>query len=277
MIFIKKRQPLKAKKKINYKLLVAVLLIVTIVPLSIIGIIISYSPLVVPSRFGAIDYTWISVSVDPFEDIHTNDGQGRFYVSKGGYQLYSFTNEGLIGYDNETGMLYYRASAVFRFGINAYTLAGITDAFPNMDLGSREAREYVEILKYKSINISPPPKFNGLTTITADVNYRSIDFDDTVSDVLGEPFKNVNFKAHDYEGVLPITVSLHEDFGTVAELEVAEGLTLYNPRIIAEVKKVIVDVTRSDTVGDYSDIYINEQTDFGEVSVYFPVDSQASL
>ncbi|MBA7498741.1 hypothetical protein ES704_01478 [subsurface metagenome] len=81
----------------------------------------------VPSRFGTIDYTWIAVSVDPFEDIHTNDGQGRFYVSKGGYQLYSFTNEGYAGIDEENNTIYYRASAVFRFGINAYTLVSITN------------------------------------------------------------------------------------------------------------------------------------------------------
>lgn len=267
--------------KKEYNVLVLVLLI-AIVPLSILAII-PYTPLVVPSRFGAIDYTWIAVSVDPFEDIHTNDGQGKFYVSKGGYQLYSFTNEGLIGYDNETGMLYYRASAVFRFGINAYTLAGVTDAFPNMELSARKTKDYVEIYKYPSINVwcedpsDPYDKFNELEIIHAKVNYRSIDFDKNVADVFGEPFKNVNFKAHDYDGVLPITVSLHEDFGTITELEVAKGLTLYNPKIIAEVKKVVVDVTRSDTVGDYSDIYMNEQTDFGEVSIYFPVDSDAAL
>ena len=231
----------------------------------------------VPSRFGTIDYTWIAVSVDPFEDIHTNDGQGRFYVSKGGYQLAEFTNEGFIGIDNATNTLYYRASAVFRFGINAYTLAGIIDAFPNMDLGARETREYVEILKYSGINIFPPPKFNDLEIISAGVNYRTIDFDTTVANVEGEPFKNVNLKVHDYEGYLPITVQLHEDFGTIAELEIAKGLTLYNPKIIAEVKKVIIDVTRSDTVGDYNDVYVNEQSDFGEVSIYFPVDSDPSL
>ena len=231
----------------------------------------------VPSRFGTIDYTWIAVSVDPFEDIHTNDGQGRFYVSKGGYQLYSFTNEGIIGVDNATNTLYYRASAVFRFGINAYTLASITNAFPNIDLSARETKEYVEIYKYPSINIYPPPKFNNLKIISAGVNYRTIDFDTTVANVPGEPFKNVNLKVHDYDGYLPITVQLHEDFGTIAELEIAEGLTLYNPKLIAEVKKVIVDVTREDVVGDYSDVYENEQSDFGEVSVYFPEDSDPSL
>lgn len=237
----------------------------------------------VPSRFGTIDYTWIAVSVDPFEDIHTNDGQGRFYVSKGGYQLYSFTNEGYAGIDEENNTIYYRASAVFRFGINAYTLASITNAFPNKDLSARETKEYVEIYKYPSINVfcddpsDPYCKFNDLKIISAGVNYRTIDFDTTVANVPGEPFKNVNLKVHDYDGYLPITVQLHEDFGTIAEMEIAKGLTLYNPKIIAEVKKVIVDVTREDVIGDYSDVYKNEQSDFGEVSVYFPEDSDPSL
>lgn len=237
----------------------------------------------VPSRFGTIDYTWIAVSVDPFEDIHTNDGQGRFYVSAGGYQLVKFTNEGYAGIDNATNTLYYGASAVFRFGINAYTLASITDAFPNHNLEARETREYVEIYKYPSINIycrtpsDPYCKFNELEIISAGVNYRTIDFDTTVANVEGEPFNGVNLKVHDYDGYLPITVQLHEDFGAIAEMEIAEGLTLYNPTIIAEVKKVIVDVTRQDVVGDYNDVYVNEQSDFGDVSVYFPDDTLPSL
>jgi len=237
----------------------------------------------VPSRFGTIDYTWIAVSVDPFEDIHTDDGQGRFYVSKGGYQLFSFTNEGYAGIDEENNTIYYRASAVFRFGINAYTLASITNAFPNIKLEARETREYVEILKYPSINVfcddpdDPYRKFNDLEIISAGVNYRTIDFDKYVPNVPFEPFNGVNLKVHDYDGYLPITVQLHEDFGTIAEMEIAKGLTLYNPKIIAEVKKVIVDVTRQDVVGDYSDVYKNEQSEFGEVSVYFPVDLDPSL
>jgi len=231
----------------------------------------------VPSRFGTIDYTWIAVEVDPFEDIHTNDGQGRFYVSKGGYQLVKFTNEGCISVNESTNTLYYRASAVFRFGINAYTLASIVDGFPNIDLSARETKEYVEILKYPSINVFPPPKFNDLEIITAGVNYRTIDFDTTVANVEGEPFRNVNLKVHDYDGYIPITVALHEDFGAFSEMNIAEGLTLYNPKIIAEVKKVVVDVTRSDTVGDYNDIYKNEKDDFGEVSIYFPDDALPSL
>lgn len=245
------------------------------VPLSLA--IFPLTTVVVPSRFGSIDYTWIAVSVDGIEDTHTGDGQGRFYMSKGGYQLVEFTNEGRIGVDINTSTLLYGASAVFRFGINAYTLASITDAFPNINLNARESREYVEILKYPSINIWPPPKFNRLQTITANINYRTIDFDTTVDEVIGEPFSGVNLKVHDYDGVIPITVQLHEDFGTIDEMKIAEGLILFNPKIIAEVKKVIVDVTRSDTTGDYSDIYMNSKDKFGEVSVYFPDTTLPSL
>lgn len=270
---------LKAKK--NYKSLL-ILLVIIIVPLFALAII-PFASVVVPSRFGTIDYTWIAVSVGEFEDIHTNDGQGRFYVSKGGYQLVDFDNEGIFGVDNATSTVYYRASAVFRFGINAYTLASITDAFPNINLNARETKDYVEIYKYPSINVfctnpsDPYCKFNELQMIYADINYRTIDFDTTVANVKGEPFSGVDLRVHDYDGNLPITVQLHEDFGTVAEMEVAEGLTFYNPTMIAEVKKVIVDVTREDVVGDYSDVYKNEQSDFGEVSIYFPETTLASL
>lgn len=256
-----------------------IFLFIVIISMLSVGILylVPFTRADIPSRFGTIDYTWIAVEVDGFEDIHTNDGQGRFHVSKGGYQLARFTNEGFIGIDNETNTLYYRASAVFRFGINAYTLASITDGFPNIDLSARETKEYVEIYKYPSINVFPPPKFNELEIISAGVNYRTIDFDTTVANVEGQPFKDVNLKVHDYDGYLPITVALHEDFGTLAEMEIAEGLTLYNPKIIAEVKKVIVDVTRSDTVGDYDDVYANEKNDFGEVSIYYPDDALPSL
>lgn len=235
------------------------------------------TPTVVPSRFGSIDYTWIAVSVGSFEDSHTSDGQGKFYVSKGGYQLNEFTNEGYYGIANETNTIYYRASATFRFGINAYTLAGIIDAFPNIKLDTRDERDYVEILKYPSENIYPPPEFNDLETIYAKINYRTIDFDKTVDDVIYEPFNGVNLKVHDYDGNIPITVQLHEDFGSLESLEVAEGLTFYNPTIIAEVKKVIVDVTRSDVAGDYSDIYANSKEEFGDVSIDFPETTLPSL
>ncbi|GAG67802.1 unnamed protein product [marine sediment metagenome] len=230
-------------------------------------IIISQTPLMVPTRFGAIDYTWIAIDTDPIVDIHTTDGTNRFYVSKGGYQLVRFTNEGLIGSDVGSSTLYYGASAVFRFGINFYTLVSITDAFPNIELDSREERDYVEIYKFPSINVFPPPRYNSLERITASVNYRTIDFDRTVVDVENQPFSGVNLKEHDYEGYIPITVTMHEDWGTINEMKIAEGLTLYNPKILAEVKKVVVDVVRSDIVGDYNDVYKGGKESFGSVSV----------
>jgi len=146
-------------------------------------------------------------------------------------------------------------------------MVSITDAFPNIELDNREERDYVEIYKFPSINIFPPPDYNDLEIITADVNYRTIDFDRYVTDVENQPFSGVNLKVHDYEGHIPITVTMHEDWGTINELNVAEGLNLYNPKILAEVKKVVVDVVRSDIVGDYNDVYKGGKDSFGSVSV----------
>lgn len=256
------------------KLLLIILLIASVPVISVLS---AFSILAIPSRFGTVDYTWISISAGDFNDISTDDGQGRFFTSTGGAQLISFTNEGYFGMVEQNGTIFYRASAVFRVGVNAFTLADIYDMFPNMEVDTIKTSEYVEIYKYPSENIYPPPEYNNLEIITACANYRTIDFDSTIENAEGQPFTGIAFNEHDYWGSLPLTVSVQQDFGAFSDIQVSEGLTFSNPSLASEIKKVVVSTTREDVVGDYEDLYLGGSESFGAVSLDFPEVTNPSI
>jgi len=192
-----------------------------------------------------IDNTWLDVQVSPFHDNSPGDGSGSFHMSKGGYDLKSFRNEGLISCVNN--IVIYRASAVFSFELNFYTTAGIFDCFPNANLDKMESVKYVTILKYDGnwnlVNAERLPY---------SIDYRTVEFGNT-------------FLKHDYNGYIPITVDIREDWEYRPSILI-NGIELLNPTIESEVKTIVVSKVRSNFVGDYDDIYKGQDVKSGSVT-----------
>jgi len=191
-----------------------------------------------------IDYTWLDVQIGAFHDNSPGDGDGRFQVSKGGYKLDSFKNEGLISaVDN---IVVYRSSAIFSYQMNHYTFTDMLNHFPYANLDEKESAIYLKMKVFDACwNVE------DTTPIFYAIDYRTVNF-------------GSKFLTHDYNGYTPITVKIKEDF---QEREIIiNGITFKNPQIESEVKFIEVVETRSGECGTYQDIYTGQSIKEGSVS-----------
>ena len=221
-----------------------------------------------------IDNTWLRIDVGQYIDQTANDGVGCFHISRGGVQLLELDRGGLLRVDDENTLVY-EATATFQFAVNTFTLVTINDAFPNKNLDSDMDVTYVEVWKYPSENIYPPPQYNELQTIYGTIYTRTIDFDATVEDVERQPFANILLNVHDYQAKIPISLSIAEDWP--AEEISFNGFTLTKPQLKSSIKQIVVSDARINTVGDYDDLYIGQDVKEGGVSVYAPDQQDPSL
>lgn len=199
-----------------------------------------------------IDNTWISVSPGTFQDSSPGDGSGALMISSGGYKLKSFQNEGLVQTEDD-GTVVYRSSAKFGFAVQWCTMVDNRKAFPNANFDKITTKPYVRVNKYLSNNIYDNSKYglNGLQEIYGTIEYREC--------VLGD------FMAHDYNGITPITVSIHEDFSDWSVM--INDKLFSNPSVYAEVKKVSITDIRGNNVADYNDLYTDNTVNEGGITV----------
>jgi hypothetical protein len=192
-----------------------------------------------------IDATWLSVNVGGFQG--STDGTGHLQITSGGVSVETFRNEGKI--ESEEGTLAWKSYVEFRFALNIYT-----DALPENvivgDLNKKITKTYATVWAFPSTALGNYPvdddrHYNSLQKYPLKLSWRTAEIN--------------GMYTHDYNGKLPISLDLKEDFeGRTYEIN---GVEIKNVKIMSEIKDVVVDVFRANSVADYNDKYISNFDD----------------
>ena len=195
----------------------------------------------------SIQANWLSVQTDGFVDLTPNAHENDLFVELGGYDLIEFENLGLLFEDTTDEVLVYGGKITFGFEMSAFTTINYQDMYPNININSECENEYFILVRYQLL---------GTVINYYSMSYREIDYGDI-------------YVPHDYNGYIPLTVSMKDLTATSGSMTIG-GTTLQTPEYIFDVMEVDTTIVRSEVIGDYEDRFININ-DIDEGKVSFPV------
>ncbi len=194
-----------------------------------------------------VDNTWLKVDVSNFIDYTTSDGSGQIRFSEGGHSLESFRNEGIL--TQSSSRIAFKADGIFTFQINAYTTVTPETGLSGFRIGESSSK-YLEIRRFTAENIFPPPARLDEELKSYSVTYDTVYYSGIIK--------------HDYDGYLPVSVSIVPDWSGQDIL--LNGYQIQEPKIYVEIKGIEVVETRHGQVGSYEDKYVQQSTTEGTVT-----------
>ena len=209
----------------------------------------------------------LSVQLGNFQDGTTGDGSGKLKSATGGYDLLSFENMGVVSYSEGEKTIMYRARAKWGFEVNAWTECLYDDIFPFINILHETKYEFFTVV-YKKKNWIGVPFTTSVQRYYS--KFREIDYGTTKSQLpyiaipggsggfFGEYSVDVpnSYLKHDYDGNLPITVTIDPGYKFSGEIELA-GQKFTVPTLTSDIINVKITYVRSGEVGSYEDRYTN--------------------
>ncbi|KKN04824.1 hypothetical protein LCGC14_1093470 [marine sediment metagenome] len=218
----------------------------------------------------------LAVQVGGFQDTTTDDGRGKIDISKGGYDLISFENMGMVpgSYDEVSKQAIYRARVVFGFEVNAWTSATFNDIYPKINIDNTVKTPYLQtaVWHHIGLHILPIGAYLG-SSKTYSIEYRSIDYGTTtkrlfnifgilrITDVVDVPN---SYLLHDYHGTIPTTITISPGLRFSGAITVG-GQTFSVPTLTSDIIYTQIKNVRGGEAGGYEDRYSDQGMDTASV------------
>lgn len=187
----------------------------------------------------------LSVQLGQFKDNTPGDGSGKLNYITGGYDLLSFENYGEVSRDLDTNTVVYGAHVKWGWEVTGWTSTLFRDIYPKINIDNIEEEWFLSYqiwkhLKFLGIKYGEKQQDSDVYYI----NYHDIDYGNV-------------FKAHNYHGYIPITVSIAPGLKYSGEVTVA-GQSFTVPTLTSDILHVRVDDMRSGDCGSYQDRYSDQ-------------------
>ncbi len=181
-----------------------------------------------------ISANWLSAQTTGFVDLTPNPYENDLYTEIGGYDLIEFENLGLLVESTTDELLVYGGKITFGLEMTALTTVDHTDMYPKININYKRTVPFFGLVR---------AQMGGSIASLYSLSYREINYGDV-------------YVPHEYNGYIPLTVSMKELTTTTGSMTI-NGKTLPTPEYVFDIMEVDTRIIRSDVVGVYEDRFID--------------------